>query len=81
MCVCMCIAVGMAKVEEKLKAGRMKRQEGSGFSEEPQRRPSSSQSSKKEPALSSSGKRLISLFNLCNVVCCIVRQRPIVLKD
>uniref|UniRef100_A0A8C7XQB0 Zinc finger protein 512B n=1 Tax=Oryzias sinensis TaxID=183150 RepID=A0A8C7XQB0_9TELE len=44
---------GMAKVEEKLKAGRMKRQEGSGFSEEPQRRPSSSQSSKKEPALSS----------------------------
>ncbi|XP_078806680.1 zinc finger protein 512B isoform X8 [Oryzias latipes] len=46
---------GMAKVEEKLKAGRMKRQEGSGFSEEPQRRPSSSQSSKKEPALSSSG--------------------------
>lgn len=81
VCVCMCIAVGMAKVEEKLKAGRMKRQEGSGFSEEPQRRSSSSQSSKKEPALSSSGKRLISLFNLCNVVCCIVRQRPIVLKD
>uniref|UniRef100_A0A3B3BYQ1 Zinc finger protein 512B n=1 Tax=Oryzias melastigma TaxID=30732 RepID=A0A3B3BYQ1_ORYME len=46
---------GMAKVEEKLKAGRMKRQEGSGFNEEHQRRPSSSQSSKKEPALSSSG--------------------------
>uniref|UniRef100_A0A3P9ICM6 Zinc finger protein 512B n=1 Tax=Oryzias latipes TaxID=8090 RepID=A0A3P9ICM6_ORYLA len=46
---------GMAKVEEKVKAGRMKRQEGSGFNEEPQRRPSSSQSSKKEPPLSSSG--------------------------
>ncbi|XP_008299802.1 zinc finger protein 512B isoform X2 [Stegastes partitus] len=46
---------GMTKVEEKLKAGRVKRSEGSGFSEEPQRRPSSSQSSKKESATTSSG--------------------------
>ncbi|XP_031701006.1 zinc finger protein 512B isoform X2 [Anarrhichthys ocellatus] len=46
---------GMTKVEEKLKAGRVKRSEGSGFSEEPQRRPTSSQSSKKEPAATSSG--------------------------
>ncbi|XP_054868701.1 zinc finger protein 512B isoform X2 [Amphiprion ocellaris] len=46
---------GMTKVEEKLKAGRVKRPEGSGFSEEPQRRPSSSQSSKKESATTSSG--------------------------
>uniref|UniRef100_A0A3B4YQY4 Zinc finger protein 512B n=1 Tax=Seriola lalandi dorsalis TaxID=1841481 RepID=A0A3B4YQY4_SERLL len=33
---------GMTKVEEKLKAGRVKRPEGSGFSEEPQRRNASS---------------------------------------
>ncbi|XP_054465686.1 zinc finger protein 512B isoform X2 [Anoplopoma fimbria] len=46
---------GMTKVEEKLKAGRVKRSEGSGFSEEPQRRPTSSQSSKKDPATTSSG--------------------------
>ncbi|CAK6957340.1 zinc finger protein 512B isoform X2 [Scomber scombrus] len=46
---------GMTKVEEKLKAGRAKRSEGSGFSEEPQRRPSSSQPSKKDPATTSSG--------------------------
>ncbi|XP_074500198.1 zinc finger protein 512B isoform X3 [Sebastes fasciatus] len=46
---------GMTKVEEKLKAGRAKRSEGSGFSEEPQRRPTSSQSSKKDPATTSSG--------------------------
>ncbi|KAA8590946.1 zinc finger protein 512B isoform X2 [Etheostoma spectabile] len=46
---------GMTKVEEKLKAGRAKRSEGTGFSEEPQRRPISSQSSKKDPATSSSG--------------------------
>ncbi|XP_075957167.1 zinc finger protein 512B isoform X3 [Anarhichas minor] len=46
---------GMTKVEEKLKAGRVKRSEGSGFSEEPQRRPTSSQSSKKDPAATSSG--------------------------
>ncbi|XP_028265755.1 zinc finger protein 512B isoform X2 [Parambassis ranga] len=39
---------GMTKVEEKLKAGRAKRTEGSGFSEEPQRRSASSQSSKKD---------------------------------
>ncbi|XP_038578329.1 zinc finger protein 512B isoform X3 [Micropterus salmoides] len=45
---------GMTKVEEKLKAGRAKRSEGSGFSEEPQRRPPS-QSSKKDPATTSSG--------------------------
>uniref|UniRef100_A0A3Q4BXH6 C2H2-type domain-containing protein n=1 Tax=Mola mola TaxID=94237 RepID=A0A3Q4BXH6_MOLML len=30
---------GMTKVEEKLKAGRVKRPDGCGFSEEPQRRP------------------------------------------
>nr|XP_019951460.1 PREDICTED: zinc finger protein 512B isoform X1 [Paralichthys olivaceus] len=46
---------GMTKVEEKLKAGRAKRPEGTGFSEEPQRRPTSSQSSKKDPATTSSG--------------------------
>ncbi|KAK5863714.1 hypothetical protein PBY51_000724 [Eleginops maclovinus] len=46
---------GMTKVEEKLKAGRVKKSEGSGFSEEPQRRPTSSQSSKKDPATTSSG--------------------------
>ncbi|CAB1451948.1 unnamed protein product, partial [Pleuronectes platessa] len=45
---------GMTKVEEKLKAGRAKRPEGSGFSEEQQRRPTSSQSSKKDPATTSS---------------------------
>ncbi|XP_076596324.1 zinc finger protein 512B isoform X2 [Chaetodon auriga] len=46
---------GMTKVEEKLKAGRAKRQEGSGFSEEPQRRSTASQSSRKDPATTSSG--------------------------
>ncbi|XP_047224552.1 zinc finger protein 512B isoform X3 [Girardinichthys multiradiatus] len=46
---------GMTKVEEKLKAGRVKRPEGCGFSDEPQRRPLSAQSSKKEPATASSG--------------------------
>lgn len=55
MCVCV---VGMTKVEEKLKAGRVKRSEGSGFSEEPQKRPASSQPSKKDPATSSSGEHL-----------------------
>ncbi|XP_045911788.1 zinc finger protein 512B isoform X5 [Micropterus dolomieu] len=45
---------GMTKVEEKLKAGRAKRSEGSGFSEEPQRR-APSQSTKKDPATTSSG--------------------------
>ncbi|KAM3871880.1 zinc finger protein 512B [Diretmus argenteus] len=49
---------GMTKVEEKLKAGRVKRPEGSGFSEEPQRRPNPSQSSKKDPATTSSGPPL-----------------------
>ncbi|XP_061591954.1 zinc finger protein 512B isoform X1 [Cololabis saira] len=44
---------GMSKVEEKLKAGRVKRQEGSGFTEDPHRRSSSSQSSKKESTTSS----------------------------
>uniref|UniRef100_A0A3B5LEY0 Zinc finger protein 512B n=1 Tax=Xiphophorus couchianus TaxID=32473 RepID=A0A3B5LEY0_9TELE len=44
---------GMTKVEEKLKAGRVKRPEGCGFSDEPQRRPSSAQSSKKEPVTAS----------------------------
>ncbi|KAM4562331.1 zinc finger protein 512B isoform 2-T2 [Odontesthes bonariensis] len=46
---------GMTKVEEKLKAVRVKRPEGSGFSEEPQRRPTSRQSFKKESAAASSG--------------------------
>ncbi|XP_043970669.1 zinc finger protein 512B isoform X1 [Gambusia affinis] len=46
---------GMTKVEEKLKAGRVKRPEGCGFSDEPQRRPTSAQSSKKEPVTTSSG--------------------------
>lgn len=48
----------MTKVEEKLKAGRVKRSEGSGFSEDPQRRPAASQTSKKDPAATSSGKHL-----------------------
>lgn len=51
----LCFA-GMTKVEEKLKAGRAKRSEGSGFSEEPQRRPTPSQSSKKDPAATGSGE-------------------------
>uniref|UniRef100_A0A096M4G8 Zinc finger protein 512B n=1 Tax=Poecilia formosa TaxID=48698 RepID=A0A096M4G8_POEFO len=46
---------GMTKVEEKLKAGRVKRSEGCGFNDEPQRRPASAQSSKKEPVTTSSG--------------------------
>ncbi|TMS16033.1 Zinc finger protein 512B [Larimichthys crocea] len=46
---------GMTKVEEKLKAGRVKRSDGSGFSEDPQRRPTPSQSLKKDPATTSSG--------------------------
>ncbi|KAM9752819.1 zinc finger protein 512B isoform 2-T4 [Menidia menidia] len=46
---------GMTKVEEKLKAVRVKRPEGSGFSEEPQRRPTSSQSFKKDSAATGSG--------------------------
>ncbi|XP_075884625.1 zinc finger protein 512B isoform X3 [Nelusetta ayraudi] len=48
---------GMTKVEEKLKAGRAKRPEGSGFSEESQRRPAatSNHPSKKDPATTSSG--------------------------
>ncbi|TNN46211.1 Zinc finger protein 512B [Liparis tanakae] len=45
----------MTKVEEKLKAGRAKRSEGSGFSEEPQRRPTPSQASKKDLAATGSG--------------------------
>ncbi|XP_029362956.1 zinc finger protein 512B isoform X2 [Echeneis naucrates] len=46
---------GMTKVEEKLKAGRAKRPEGSGLSEEPQRRSSQSHSSRKDPGTTSSG--------------------------
>ncbi|CAI5647769.1 unnamed protein product [Oreochromis niloticus] len=46
---------GMTKVEEKLKAGRVKRPEGSGFTEEAQRRPSSVQPSRKDSATTSSG--------------------------
>ncbi|XP_013872420.1 zinc finger protein 512B isoform X2 [Austrofundulus limnaeus] len=46
---------GMTKVEEKLKAGRVKRPEGCGFSEEPQRRSTSSQLSKKESSTANSG--------------------------
>lgn len=52
----------MTKVEEKLKAGRVKRSDGSGFSEDPQRRPTPSQSSKKDPATTSSGEYLDELF-------------------
>lgn len=57
----MCIHdVGMTKVEEKLKAGRVKRPDGCGFSEEPQRRPTGTPShpSKKDPTTTSSGKCL-----------------------
>lgn len=46
---------GMTKVEEKLKAGRVKRSEGGGASEEPQRRPTPSQSSKKDTTTTNSG--------------------------
>lgn len=52
----------MTKVEEKLKAGRVKRPEGCGFSDEPQRRPMSVQSSKKEPATASSGENVDNVF-------------------
>lgn len=45
---------GMTKVEEKLKAGRVKRPEGSGPSDEPQRRPAAG-FSKKDSATTSSG--------------------------
>ncbi|XP_029995070.1 zinc finger protein 512B isoform X2 [Sphaeramia orbicularis] len=45
---------GMTKVEEKLKAGRVKRPEGSGPSDEPQRRPAGG-FSKKDSATTSSG--------------------------
>lgn len=66
LCVWVCIRdVGMTKVEEKLKAGRVKRPEGSGFSEEPQRRPTGTPShhSKKDPATTSSGECLDQLVN------------------
>ncbi|XP_054610038.1 zinc finger protein 512B isoform X1 [Dunckerocampus dactyliophorus] len=46
---------GMNKVEEKLKASRVKRPEGSGFSEDPHRRPTANQSSNKHTAATSSG--------------------------
>ncbi|XP_058498620.1 zinc finger protein 512B isoform X1 [Solea solea] len=46
---------GMTKVEEKLKAGRAKRPEGSALSEDPQRRPAPAQSAKKDSATTSSG--------------------------
>ncbi|KAM4610453.1 zinc finger protein 512B isoform 2-T3 [Polymixia lowei] len=49
---------GMTKVEEKLKAGRAKRPEGSGFSDDPQRRPNHGQTSKKDAAPPSSGPPL-----------------------
>ncbi|XP_034028507.1 zinc finger protein 512B isoform X3 [Thalassophryne amazonica] len=45
---------GMSKVEEKLKAGRVKRPEGSGFIEETHKKLTPSQSSKKDPATSGS---------------------------
>lgn len=58
-----CVA-GMSKVEEKLKAGRAKRSEGSGFNEEPQRRPTPNQSSKKDAAASSSGEHQTFINNV-----------------
>lgn len=57
----MCV-VGMTKVEEKLKAGRVKRPEGSGFIEEAQRRPSSGQPSRKDSATTSSGEHQDHIF-------------------
>ncbi|KAM9855879.1 zinc finger protein 512B [Aulostomus maculatus] len=45
---------GMTKVEEKLKAGRVKRHEGGGFSDELQKK-TPNQSSKKDSATTSSG--------------------------
>lgn len=57
--VCLCVymyVIGMTKVEEKLKAGRAKRSEGSGYAEENQRRPPSVQPSKKDSATTSSGE-------------------------
>lgn len=50
---------GMTKVEEKLKAGRVKRTEGGGLSEESQKRPTTSLS-KKDPATTSSGRMFTS---------------------
>lgn len=64
--ICVCV-LGMTKVEEKLKAGRVKRSEGSGFSEEPQRRHTPSQSSKKDPATTSSGEDLDPFFKRLNL--------------
>ncbi|XP_077464430.1 zinc finger protein 512B isoform X1 [Stigmatopora argus] len=45
---------GMTKVEEKLKASRVKRPEASGFSDDPHRRTTSNQSSTKHTATTSS---------------------------
>ncbi|KAM9344317.1 zinc finger protein 512B isoform 2-T3 [Pholidichthys leucotaenia] len=45
---------GMTKVEEKLKAGRVKRPDGIGLNEEPQKRLSSNQSSKKDSTATNS---------------------------
>uniref|UniRef100_A0AAV2LX87 C2H2-type domain-containing protein n=1 Tax=Knipowitschia caucasica TaxID=637954 RepID=A0AAV2LX87_KNICA len=50
---------GMTKVEEKLKAGRVKRPEGNTVIEEPQKRPTPV-STKKDPATTSSGKKSCS---------------------
>lgn len=63
MCLCMhmCVA-GMTKVEEKLKAGRAKRTEGSGFCEEPQRRSASSHSSKKDSTPANPGEHIVHLY-------------------
>lgn len=70
LCVWVCIHdAGMTKVEEKLKAGRVKRQEGSGFSEEPQRRPAGTPNhpSKKDPATTSSGEHSDQLL-ICELI-------------
>lgn len=49
---------GMNKVEEKLKAGRMKRAEGALFTEESQRKQSVQAPTRKEAAVISSGLSL-----------------------
>lgn len=55
----------MNKVEEKLKAGRMKRAEGSLFTEESQRKQSAQAHTRKEPAAISSGKPFCMAQYIC----------------
>jgi len=58
---------GMNKVEEKLKAGRMKRAEGTLFTEETQRKQSVQAHTRKDPAAISSGLSLSLSLSLSAV--------------